>query len=99
MDLLRFREKHTPETECVPSQRVGVAAKCGMVGFYRLLFKISHVNEWEDSVQLLSCVVLFVTPWTAARQASLSFAISWSLPKLMSIDLVMLLEFAQTHVH
>ena len=28
---------------------------------------------------------LFVTPWTAARQASLSLTISWSLPKLMSI--------------
>ena len=30
------------------------------------------------------------TPWTAARQASLSFTISWSLLKLMSIELVML---------
>ena len=30
-----------------------------------------------------------MTPWTAARQASLSFAISWSLLKLMSIELVM----------
>ena len=37
-------------------------------------------------VQLLSCVCLFVTPWTAARQASLSFTISQSLLKLMSID-------------
>ena len=36
-------------------------------------------------VQLLSRVWLFVTPWTAARQASLSFTISWSLLKLMSI--------------
>ena len=35
-------------------------------------------------VQLLSHVLLFVTPWTAARQASLSFTISWSLLKLMS---------------
>ena len=40
-------------------------------------------------VQLLSCVQLFVTPWTAARQASLSFTISWSPPKLMCIELVM----------
>ena len=32
---------------------------------------------------------LFTTPWTAARQASLSITNSWSLPKLMSIDLVM----------
>ena len=42
-----------------------------------------------SSVQLLSCVWLFVTPWTAARQASLSITNSWSLPKLMSIELVM----------
>ena len=41
-------------------------------------------------VQLLSHVQLFVTPWTAACQASLSFTISWSLLKLMSIELVML---------
>ena len=41
------------------------------------------------AVQLLSCVQLFVTPWTAAHQASLSFTISWSLLKLMSIELVM----------
>ena len=40
-------------------------------------------------VQLLSCVQPFATPWTAAHQASLSFTISWSLVKLMSIKLVM----------
>ena len=37
-------------------------------------------------ILLLSCVWLFVTPWTAAHQASLSFTISWSLLKLISID-------------
>ena len=36
-----------------------------------------------------SCVQLFVTSWTAAHQASLSLTISWSLLKLMSIELVM----------
>ena len=36
-----------------------------------------------------SCVHLFSTPWTAARQASLSFTISWSLLKLTSIESVM----------
>ena len=41
-------------------------------------------------VQPLSCVLLFVTQWTAAHQASLSFTISWSLPKFMSIAMVML---------
>ena len=42
-----------------------------------------------SSVQSLSHVRLFVTPWTAAHQASLSFTISLSLLKLMSIESVM----------
>ena len=42
-----------------------------------------------SSVQLLSRVQLFVTPWTAAHQASLSITNCWSLPKPMSIELVM----------
>ena len=41
------------------------------------------------SVRSLSCVRLFATPWTAARQASLSVTNSWSLLKLMSIMSVM----------
>ena len=41
------------------------------------------------SVQLLSHVQLFATPWTAARQASLSITNSRSLLKLMSIEWVM----------
>ena len=40
-------------------------------------------------VQLLSAVQLFVTPWTEAHHASLSFTISWSLLRLMSIESVM----------
>ena len=51
-------------------------------------------QKWEHSgnfasAQLLSHVQLFVTPWTAAHQASLSFTNSRSLLKLMSIQLVM----------
>ena len=42
-----------------------------------------------SSVQVLSHVRLFVTPWTAARQASLSITNSRSSPKLMSIESVM----------
>ena len=38
-------------------------------------------------VHSLSRVGLFETPWTAARQASLSFTVSWSLLKFMSIEL------------
>ena len=40
----------------------------------------------HSSVQSPSCVQLFVTPRTAARQAFLSITNSWSLPKLMSIE-------------
>ena len=55
--------------------------------------KDSEMNTYQSlvisSVQSLSRVWLFVTPWTAARQASLSITNSWSLLKLMSIELVM----------
>ena len=47
------------------------------------------LNEWISSVQLLSRVQLFVIPWTAASQASLSFTNSQSLLKLMYIESVM----------
>ena len=47
---------------------------------------LMKVKEW---VQSLSHIRLFVTPWTAARQASLSITNSWSLLKLMSIESVM----------
>ena len=47
------------------------------------------VSTQISSVQLLSCVRLFATPWTAAHQASLSITNSWSLLKFMSIESVM----------
>ena len=46
-------------------------------------------NTHQFVVRSLSRVRLFVIPWTAAHQASLSFTISQSLLKLMSIELVM----------
>ena len=49
----------------------------------------SYTNTQTSSVQLLSRIQLFVTPWTAAHQASLSITDSWSLLKLMSIESVM----------
>ena len=51
---------------------------------YRFKYRFSL-----SSVQSLSCVRLFVTPWAATHQASLPFTVSWSLLKLMSIELVM----------
>ena len=49
----------------------------------------SYLRIQFSSVQLLSHVQLFATPWTAAHQASLSIISSWSLLKLMSIESVM----------
>ena len=50
---------------------------------------LQRSSVWFSSVQPLSHVQLFVTPWTAARQASLSITNSWSVLKLMSIESVM----------
>ena len=55
-----------------------------------VLYFIASVSCWKayQSVQLLSRVQLFVTPWTVARQVSLSIANSRSLLKLMSLEFV-----------
>ena len=54
------------------------------VGNRDLIFSVSFV------IQLLSHIRLFVTPWTAACQAPLSFTISQSLLKLISFESVIL---------
>ena len=59
-----------------------------------LIFKILtnldiSLNTDFSSVQSLYCVWLFVTAWTAVRQASLSITNSRRLPKLITIELVM----------
>ena len=59
-------------------------------------FPLNCKIQWQKTsdsgvvVQSLSRVCLFVSPWTAARQASLSFTISQSLLKLMSVESVTL---------
>ena len=55
----------------------------------------NHFSDFECHrlgfvVQSLSCVWLLATPWTAACQPSMSFTISWSLLKFMSIESMML---------
>ena len=60
-----------------------------MSGGHRQRSKLRQCHRSLRSVQLLSCVRLFATSWTAARQASLSITNSWSLLKLMFIELVM----------
>ena len=58
-----------------------------ITGYLPLCFCFySRINLF---VQLLRHVQFFATPWTAARQASLFFTISWSLVKLMPIESVM----------
>ena len=47
----------------------------------------------EVVVQSLSRVQLLASPWTAASQASLSFTVSWSFLKFMSIELIFFFSF------
>ena len=58
---------------------------------WKLYYEIlkQYIHGKFSSVQLLSHVWLFVAPWIAACQASLSITNSQSSPKLMSIELVM----------
>ena len=55
---------------------------------YNMKSELFHKDSFS-SVQLFSHVQLFATPWTAARQDSLSFTNSWSLLRLMSMESVM----------
>ena len=57
--------------------------------FFSMTKLLPSILNQFSSVQSLSHVQLFATPWTATRQASLSIANSWSLLKLMSIVSVM----------
>ena len=74
---------------------IQISQEAGQVGWYSFLLQnfppftaIHTVKSFQfSSVQLLSRVRLFETPWTAAWQASLSITNSWSL--LMSIESVM----------
>ena len=52
-------------------------------------FSIQMLSEVRCCCSFAQCVQLFVAPWTAALQPSLSFTISWSLLELMSTESVM----------
>ena len=69
---------------------------CGLGDFLLILkFSCSSTESFFSSrlsvcsVKLLSCIQLFATPWTAARQVSLSITNSWSLFRLIPIESVM----------
>ena len=69
---------------------------CIYIYIYRCLTCRDYdlVDLWWDLLLSRSAVSNSVTPWTAARQASLSFTISWNLLKLMSVESVM-----PSHIH
>ena len=56
---------------------------------HAIFFSIFIVMLFFVVVKLLGCVQFFVTPWTAGHQAFLSFTISQSLLKLMSIIVIL----------
>ena len=75
------------------------ASNLGLLHCRQILYQLSHqgssniytiIYKIDQSVQF-NCSVMSdsATPWTAAQQPSLSFTISWSLLKLMSIESVM----------
>ena len=64
-------------------------SKCLLIFLMFKKITIKYVVIYFSSVQSLSCVRLFTTPWTAAHQASLSITNSRSLLRLMFIESVM----------
>ena len=75
----RNRNRHSTGNDSVHLE--GLSVKAPASDYWRVLCRCCSAAKR---------VWLFVTPWTAACQASLSFTIYWSLLKLMSIELVTL---------
>ena len=71
------------------NSKASIPFKCSVFFMVQLLHLYMTTEKTIVVGYLLSHVWLFVTPWTAAHQASLSFTITQSLLKLMSIELVM----------
>ena len=75
---------------CHPADLTSMQSiSCEMLGFMKHKLESRFSSVHFSSVQSLSHVQLFATPGTVAHQASLSITNSWSLLKLMSIELVM----------
>ena len=90
MGKIPWRRKWQPTPVLLPGKSHGWRT---LAGYSPWGCKESAMTEQlhfllSGSVQLLSCVRLFATPRTAARQASLSLTVSQSLLKLMSIESV-----------
>ena len=89
-----------PSTFPVSRNKTGTSLSCCVQLYSALFSRFSKCNttmqrdkrhsDWKENLLLFSrSVQLLVTPWTAAHLTPLSFTISWSLLKLMSIELVM----------
>ena len=85
VSVLSIEEEKTEALSCISLSLLQkrINHEVSVVFFKRI------VTVLFSSVQLLSCVQLFATPWAAACQASMSITNSWSLLKLMSIKSVM----------
>ena len=90
MSWLFIMEKRAIHAHYVSSHPHQFTSPLASVGFIFILKGFcEHLHSQFSSVQSLSCVWLFATPWTAACQASLSITNPWSLLRLMSIKSVM----------
>ena len=86
--LIKEIEDYAKKWKDIPCSWIGrINIKMAMLLTVIYRFNISSVHF--SSIQSLSRVRLFVTPWTTARQASLSITNSWSQPKPTCIVLVM----------
>ena len=92
-EVLLLSQNWFPKAILVPSGTALLENPHGRDICYRCntsaVTKLLIPQGFSNSVQSLSHVQLSVTPWTAARQASLSITNSWSLLKLTSIESVM----------
>ena len=84
----RHTHTHTHTHICVCVYTY-ILLKTLLVYLERMPFNYIYILSLYFVVQSRSRVWLFATSWAAARQASLSFTISWSLLKLISIESVM----------
>ena len=85
--------------DCVDHNKLwNILKEMGIPVHLTCLLRNLYAGQFS-SVQLLSRVQLFETPWTATRQASLSIINFWSLPKLMSIESVMPSSHLILHRH
>ena len=95
---MHSKRNHKQNEKTTHRIRENIRKQCNRQGINLQILQTPHAAQYKrkkkwaedlSSVHSLSHVRLFVMAWTAAHQASVSISNSWSLFKLMSIDLVM----------